>query len=186
MNNLQSRIQVVAEVEDPETAGEQMAVDERETQCDVDTKELRNMDTDLLIEVFKYVPQQTLLEVMSVSQRWGECVRDGSNSLWRQVAAFRWWWFDRHMKYRMVFKLLGDAEEVRFMRHKRYDIPVCIAEVFGQNLRFIELPQNIKAVTPAFFRTLLSNSPELRCLLVKGEPKDYDVFQISHPKLEFL
>lgn len=61
-----------------------------------------------------------------------------------------------------------------------------IAVAGGQNLRYLELPQNINSVAAHFFHTFLSNSPELRYLLVKGEPDGYDLLEISHPKLEFL
>lgn len=155
---------------------------------DVDMKQLRNLNADLLTEVFAFLPQRCLFEVMSVSRHWEQAVREESSSLWKKVSVIQWhsWWGTREMKNQMLSRLLKAAEEVRFMENHYRAFPSSVSEVLGQSLRVIELPQNIELVTSAFFHTLLSTSPELRQLLVKGEPMGEDLLQISHPKLEVV
>lgn len=155
----------------------------------VDRKKQWNLHTDLLAEVFSYLPQICLFEVMLVSRRWEKAVKEGTSSLWRKVTVVRWeqWCGERGKQHQMLSRLLRSAEEVHFVGHVGLKFPSSVSEVLGQKLIIIELPQNISTVTAAFLHTLLSNSPDLRWLLVKGEePRGLDLLRISHQKLEVL
>ena len=80
-------------------------------------RELRNLGADMLVEVFSFLPQTELFEVLTVSKEWMKAVTEGGE-LWRKVRVCRKWNLrgeGRDMKGNEVLRrVLGSAEDVSF------------------------------------------------------------------------
>ena len=50
----------------------------------------KDLPADLLVEVFRYLPQTSLFEVMQVDRSWESAVREGS-ALWNRIVVSRKW-----------------------------------------------------------------------------------------------
>lgn len=53
-------------------------------------RELRNLNADLLVEVFSSLPQEDLLEVLAVCRHWEKAVRKGS-VVWQHMRVHQEW-----------------------------------------------------------------------------------------------
>ena len=152
-------------------------------------RDLQNLDADLLVEVLSYLPQNELFEVMAVSSRWQAVVQETSK-LWRVVKVGRKWHSGMGRGvgiedlYEIVHSVLCVAERVQFsIPFNKYQERI-LGGVLGVHLRTLELPHS--CAYPDFFVVLLSHCPELRSLLIKGEPLGQDPIHICHAKLEIF
>ena len=95
-------------------------------------KELRNLGADMLGEVFSYLPQKQLFEVLSVSKDWGKAVMEGTG-LWSKVDVFRNWNLGSERRGRrgneILRRVIGFAEDVTFSeafkRNKWSPVHIC-------------------------------------------------------------
>ena len=84
-------------------------------------RQLNNLDPDMLVKVFSYLPRRDLFEVMLVSKYWEEVVTDGKSGLWKMVELLRKWDNERRKNYRegneVIREVLGAAEGIAFSCH---------------------------------------------------------------------
>ena len=155
---------------------------------------LRDLDEDMLAEVFSYLSQRQRIEVMLLNKRWEKAMREG-HVQWRKVKVVRKWNMEVYQRgYRgsgvvtneTILRVLGAAEDIIFSTNFKSgrEYIMFVGGVLRQNLRYLELPD--QCVYPAFYPALLANCPYLRSLVVKGEAIGTDPIFIRHPQLEFL
>ena len=102
---------------------------------------LKDLNAELLAEVFSFLSSEDLVEVMLVSKHWERSVTEGSDSLWRQVIVARKWEMGGGggNGYGFMCKVLAAAEEVEFVRtferdNEHIESP---GGVLGSNLKFL-------------------------------------------------
>ena len=153
-------------------------------------KELRNLGADMLGEVFSYLPQKELFEVLAVSKNWKKAVMEGSG-LWRKVDVCRKWNIGgegRDMRENEILRrVIGSAEDVTFSKAFGGDDKhvMSVGGWLAPNLRILKLPY--ECVLPTFFPLLVSECPLLESLVVEGTPAlENDPVHIRHPNLKSL
>ena len=157
-------------------------------------KELRNLGADMLGEVFSYLPQKELFEVLVVSKNWKKAVMEGSG-LWRKVDVCRKWNLGgegRDMRENEILRrVIGFAEDVSFSKTFRRDDEhaMSVGRWLAPNLRILKMP--FECVLPTFFPLLVSKCPLLESLVVEAGHRGTadsgtDPVHIRHPKLKSL
>lgn len=108
---------------------ENVILDDGKRELEEEGRGLRNLNADVLAEVFSYLPQRELFEVMSVSRQWEEAVMGGPN-LWRKVDVLRKGCISLLYTTKagmnnevngMLSKIIGAAHEIKFSRYFRDD-----------------------------------------------------------------
>lgn len=155
---------------------------------------LRDLDEDMLAEVFSYLPQRQRIEVILLNKHWEKAMREG-HVRWRKVKVVEKWDMEVYQRgysgsgvvtNETILRVLGAAEDITFSTNFKSgrEYIMFVGGVLRQNLRYLELPD--QCVYPAFYPALLANCPYLRSLVVKGEAIGTDPIFIRHPQLEFL
>ena len=152
--------------------------------------ELRNLNVDLLVEVFSSLPQEDLLEVMVVCRHWETAVREGG-VVWQRMEVRREWRRgstvgerEKEGANQILIRALQSAEEVRYVRpwETEWKPLLSVGWMVAANLRILELPGNC---FPAdLFPAVLSNCPQLKDLTIEGDPTGPGSIHICHPILQ--
>ena len=154
-----------------------------------------DVDADLLVEIFSYLPQKDLFEVMLVSRHWGKAVRE-ADILWKKVEVVRNWDIGAvrvegmGVRGRKILnRVLSVAQDVIFLRpfDDDTDHMMSAGVVLGPKLRTLELPKH--SIDTAFLTALESNLPHLESLKIKGDlayEGEVAHIHIRHSKLETL
>lgn len=160
------------------------------SQAEGEGRELKNLDADILVQVFSFLHQRSLLEVMSVSKYWEKTVMEG-RELWKQVEVLQAWDLrGRGMMWgeitanQMVPWVLEIASKVSIPRYIKISKIMSVVGLERPQLRALNLPD--KVVDVAMLTLLLSNYSQVEALRVGGELLGKELIHISHSKLQRL
>ena len=146
-------------------------------------RKLKDLDADLLTQVFSYLPQKILFQIMLISRHWNKAVREGT-VLWKEINVF--WRWNMSLGNQMIHRILSFAEEVTFSRFMSNG-DILLAGVDRPHLRVLVLP-NDSSDTAALLPLLSSACPQLEWLSLVSknmDPNQHPV-HISHSKLQTL
>lgn len=159
---------------------------------DVGGRELQNLDADVLVEVFSYLPQKELFEILYISKDWNSVVMGGS-VLWRKVDVKQKWNFEAEghntRGNEIIRKILGFAVDVSFSKNFRKDenLMVTVGGWLAPTLQILKLPSC--CIFPTFISILVSQCPLLESLAINGSLRvesGSDPIHIQHPALKSL
>lgn len=157
-------------------------------------RKLKNLDADLLIQVFSYLPQKISFQIMLVSRHWNTAVWEGI-VLWKEIKLLQRWDMgggevgEDGEGNQMIHRILSFAEEVTFSRLLSSGYILSLAGVDRPYLRVLVLP-NDSPGTAVLLPLLSSACPQLEWLSLLSESVTVPPFQrpvhISHSKLQTL
>ena len=148
-------------------------------------RKLKDLDADLLTQVFSYLPQKILFQIMLISRHWNKAVREGT-VLWKEINVF-WRWDMDGKGNQMIHRILSFAEEVTFSRFMSSGHILSLAGVDRPYLRVLVVPNDI-AGTAVLLPLLSSACPQLEWLSLVSvviAPIQHPI-HISHSKLQTL
>lgn len=151
---------------------------------------LQHLDSDLLLEVFSFLPQKDLVEVMCVCRPWEKTVMEAS-VLWKVVKVCNKWELGSSGGGRedaegdeMIQRILNFAGKVTISRNVGLMLTRSVADMERPKLRILSLPsESVDIITLLLF---LSKSLQLVSLKVDGELLGSDRIYIIHPTLQIL
>ena len=120
---------------------------------------LRDLDGDMITEVFSYLPQKERIEVMLLSKHWEKAMKEG-HVRWQKVEVVRKWDMEGYKKgystcggvgNETLLRVLESAKGIIFSRsfESGSEYIMSVGGVLRQNRRCLELPD--QCIYPSFY-----------------------------------